>query len=90
MHTPFKWDAAFCLNKVTVTPILISEQIPIVNFHLICTKYRMQIKRAPAYPGTTCSLPMEWGRGGVEVEVVNSSMGTKRETAKEKGVCAKS
>lgn len=47
----------------------------------------MQIKRASAYPGTSCSLPMEWGRGrvgGGGVEVVNSFMGTKRETAKGK------
>lgn len=50
-----------------VTPALMrtkdkEKKTPTINFHLIRTKYRVQIKRVGAYPGTGCTAPTErWG-----------------------------
>lgn len=86
-----KGKREFCHDKVTGTLMLISggeeeKKTPTVDFHLICSKYRVRIKTCPCISwfkkkrGCSAVLPwsgaeLSWKEGGGGGEGVNSFIG---------------
>lgn len=66
------------MTRSNTTPVTrFQSKTPTVNFHLICAKCRLQIKRARAYPGRGRGAPAGGG-GAAQGEIP-------KEAARQKG-----